>query len=120
MVAGDRGEGHTGQLPGQIGERADIAENAVDEYGATPGCLGCLESGVTSTEACHAKPTERLLSAPEYAKMMKVSDEKRRGLPGKLGACAIADVGDRDTSSNLPVFCQACGVQRSAITFGGC
>ena len=69
MVTGDRGEDQTGKLPGQIGERADIAENAVDEYGATHGCLRCLESGVTSTEACHAKLTERLLSAPEYAEM---------------------------------------------------
>ena len=100
MVAGDRGEGQTGKLPGQIGERADIAEKAVDEYRAAHGCRGCLESGVTSTEACHAKLTERLRGAPEHAKMMKVSDEKRRGLPGKLGACAIADVGERDTSSN--------------------
>ena len=75
---------------------------------------------MTSTEACHAKLTERLLNAPEYARKAKVADEKRRDLLGKLGACAIADVSSRDTVSDLPVICQACGVRRSDRTSGGC
>ena len=67
MVAEDRGEGQTGEPVGQIGRRADITQNSVDEYGATYGCRGCLDSGVTSTEACRVRLEERLLNALEHA-----------------------------------------------------
>ncbi len=120
MVADDRGGGQTGEPLGQIGKWADITENSLDEYGATHGCRGCLANGVTSTEACRARLTERLLNAPEHAEKAKVADGERRGLPNKPGACEIADVGDSDTASDLPVSCQACGVRRSSRTCGGC
>ena len=100
MVAEDRGEGQTGEPLGQIGKWADITENSVGEYGATYGCRGCLASGVTSTVACRARLEERLLQAPEHAEKVKVSDEKRRGLHGKPGACEIADVGDDDDAAS--------------------
>jgi hypothetical protein len=119
MVAEDRGEGLTGEPSGQIGKRADITESTVDESGATHGCRGCLVSGATSAEACHARLTERLLNAPEHAEKAKVADEKRRGLPDKPRACEIADVGDSDTVGDLPVNCQACGVRRANRTCGG-
>ena len=101
VVAEDRGEGQTGEPLGQIGKWADITENLVDSYGATYGCRGCLDSGVASTEACRARLTERLLNAPDHAEKVKVSDEKMRGLPDRLGACEIADVGDDDTTKDL-------------------
>ena len=52
---------------GQIGKRVYITENSVDEFGATLGCRGCLANGVTSTEACRARLTERSLNALEHA-----------------------------------------------------
>ncbi len=116
----DRGEGQTGEPLGQIGKWADITENLVDSYGATYGCRGCLDSGVASTEACRASLTERLLNAPEHAEKVKVSDEKRRGLLRQPGACDIADVGDSDTASDLPVICQACEGRESYSFCGGC
>ncbi len=67
MVAEDCGEGQTGEPLGQIGKRADITENTVGELGATLGCRGCLDSGVTSTEESRARLTERLLNASEPA-----------------------------------------------------
>ena len=57
VVAADRGEGQSGEPSRQLGERFDITENSVGELGATHGCRGCLDSVVTSTEACHAKLT---------------------------------------------------------------
>ena len=114
MVAEDRGEGQAGEPLRQIGKRADITENKVDELGATLGCRGCLGSGVTSTEECRARLTERLLNALEHAEKAKVADEKRRDLPDKPGACEIADAGDSDTVKDLPVICQVCGVRRAA------
>ncbi len=50
----------------------------------------------------------------------KVADEKRRGLPDKPGACEIADVGDSDTISDLPVICQVCVVRRAAKVCENC
>ncbi len=106
MVAEDRGEGQTVEPLGQIGKWADITESSVDELGATYVCRGCLASGVTSTEACRARLTERLLNAPEHAEKAEVADEKRLDLPDKPRACDIADVGDDDVANDLPVSCQ--------------
>jgi hypothetical protein len=79
---------------GQIGKRVYITKRMVDEFGATLGCRGCLEIGVPHTEECRARLTERLENAPEHAEKVKVADEKRRGLPGKRGACEIVDVAE--------------------------
>ena len=77
MVAEDCGEGQTGEPSGQIGKRADITEHTVDELGAMLSCRGCLEqNGVTSTDACHARLTERLITAPEHARKANVADEE--------------------------------------------
>jgi hypothetical protein len=105
---------------GQIGKRVYITENSVDEFGATLGCRGCLANGVTSTEACRARVTERLLNAPEHAEKAKVADEKLRAPPGKPGACDIADAGDDDAANDLPANCQARGARRANRTCGGC
>ena len=77
---------------GQIGKRVYITKDMVDEFGAALGCRGCLASGVPHTEECRARLTDSLENAPEHAEQVKVADEKRRGLPGKRGACEIVDI----------------------------
>ncbi len=57
--------------------------------------------------------TERSLNAPEHAEKAKVADEKRRGLPGKPGACEIANAADSGAIHDLPATCQECCVRRA-------
>ncbi len=60
MVAMGHGETQTGEPLEQIGKRADFTRSMVGELGATLGCRGCLESGVTNTEGCQVRFDERL------------------------------------------------------------